>query len=67
MQIEIDVRKSVQENANSYFEKSKLARKKLAGLEIAITDMQSKINALKSKHLSVEEPLILKKREKKWF
>lgn len=67
MQIEIDVRKSVQENANAYFEKSKLARKKLAGLEIAITDMQSKINSLKSKQISTEEPLILKKREKKWF
>ena len=67
MQIEIDVRRTVQENANSYFDKSKLARKKLVGLEIAITDMQSKINLLKSKQMSTDEPLIIKKREKKWF
>lgn len=65
MKIEIDFSKSVQENASLYFEKSKKAKKKLAGLEQAIRQMQQKISSLEEKKRSQKEPH--RKREREWF
>ena len=39
MEIEIDLNKTVEENATSYFEKSKLARKKINGIKTLFINM----------------------------
>ena len=42
MDIEIDFEKNLEENASSYFEKSKAAKKKLIGLKKAMIDLEKK-------------------------
>jgi len=67
MRIELELKKSLMENANAYFEKSKKAKKKLEGLKKAITDTSKKIEGLKEKKASVQEKKLLKKRKKEWY
>ncbi|MBU1121064.1 MAG: NFACT RNA binding domain-containing protein [archaeon] len=70
MEIELDLRKGVAENASTYFEKSKKAKKKLEGLVKSIEDTRSRLEKLKEKQFLLEEEekaVPLKKREKKWF
>jgi len=60
MEIEIDLNKTIEENATSYFEKSKLARKKINGLKKAITITQK----------IAEKKIVVTKKEikkQKWF
>ena len=60
MEIELDLNKTIEENATSYFEKSKLARKKVNGLKKAI-EITEKI---------AEKKVVVAKKEKrnaKWF
>lgn len=63
MKIEIDLNKSIEENAVNYFEKSKLAKKKIAGLKRAI------INQNKTHKPKKEKNTIKKKwfQKYKWF
>jgi predicted ribosome quality control (RQC) complex YloA/Tae2 family protein len=49
MKIRIDTTKSIEENANYYYEKSKKARKKLEGLKKAIEITKKKIGTLEEK------------------
>ncbi|MBI2597652.1 MAG: DUF814 domain-containing protein [Candidatus Diapherotrites archaeon] len=68
MKVVLRFDETVHENAKEHFEKSKKARKKLAGLKKAIFEMEKKIGQAKAKKeqaLKVKE--IKKKREKKWF
>ena len=55
MDIEIDFEKSLEENASSYFEKSKAAKKKLTGLKKAMIDLEKK--SLKVKEKPKAKPL----------
>jgi len=64
MDVEIDFEKSLEENASSYFEKSKLAKKKLSGLRKAMLDLEKKASSLKEK--APEEKLAVK-RKRQWF
>jgi len=60
MEIEIDLNKTIEENATSYFEKSKLAKKKMNGLKKAIKITQK----------LAEKKIIVSKKEikkQKWF
>lgn len=76
MKVEIDLRKSLEENANAYFEKSKKARLKLKGLEKAVGEMQEKIKKMEvGRELKEENEIkektegknLIKKRSKEWF
>ncbi len=49
MEIQIDLSKSLEENAASYYEKSKQAKKKLEGLQIAYEKTKQKIGEKRSK------------------
>lgn len=68
MDIEIDLKKSVQENASDYFEKSKKAKKKLEGINKAIPDVEKKIKKAKKTHSKIsEQKKISKKRTRVWY
>ena len=60
MDIELDLDKSLEQNASAYFEKSKQAKRKLQGLKRAMSELQQKaekveiqISDLKGYHLWV--------------
>ncbi|MEW6294796.1 MAG: NFACT RNA binding domain-containing protein [Candidatus Diapherotrites archaeon] len=67
MKIELDLKKSLMENANSYFEKSKKAKRKLEGLKRAIEDTSKKLEELKARKSELKEKKLLKKRKKEWY
>ena len=64
MDVEIDFEKSLEENASSYFEKSKAAKKKLTGLKKAMADLEKKASKVKEKPKA--KPLAMK-RKRQWF
>ncbi|MAG16188.1 hypothetical protein CMO88_03955 [Candidatus Woesearchaeota archaeon] len=68
MDISLDIRKTVDENAVSYFEKSKKAKKKLLGAEKAVEKTKSQLQLLLKKQ-KMEESEVKEKviREKKWY
>ncbi|MBI5884933.1 DUF814 domain-containing protein, partial [archaeon] len=66
MKIEIDLRKSLHENASSYFDEAKKTDRKLEGLEKAITDLQSRIKELEAKGVRQAKQLA-RKRPRQWF
>ena len=61
MDVEIDFEKSLEKNASSYFEKSKLAKKKLSGLRKAMLGLEKKASSLKEK--APEEKLAVKRKK----
>lgn len=67
MKLEIDLTKSLDQNATLYFEKSKLSKKKAAGLKIAIVKQkelaEKKINDALEKKKLVDK----KQKKKQWF
>ncbi|MBE6504385.1 MAG: fibronectin-binding domain-containing protein [Methanobrevibacter millerae] len=69
--ITIDPKLSIPENAESYYEKSKKAKKKTKGAIIAIENTKKQLEEIKSKkELAMENISIPKKREKKnlkWY
>ena len=71
MDLELDLSKSLDENASSYFEKAKESRKKIAGLKKALSIAEQKQreqeanSALKEKQKIIEKEKKLRK--KKWF
>ncbi len=64
MDIEIDFEKSLEENASSYFQKSKASKKKLIGLKKAMVDLEKKASKVKEKPKA--KPLAVK-RKRQWF
>ncbi|MCR4335710.1 MAG: NFACT RNA binding domain-containing protein [archaeon] len=65
MKIEIDLNKSIQENAGSYYDFSKKAKKKLGGLAKGMHEVDKKISE-EGESKGVQKKLV-KKREKKWY
>jgi len=65
MEVEIDLGKSVEENASEYFERSKKAKKKLHGLMQAIKETEEKAESLQFK--KIEKPMPVAKRRQQWF
>ena len=69
--ITLDATKSLEENAEAYYEKAKKARKKIDGVKDAIQETKDKIEKIKEKREAALEKITLpKKRVKKklkWF
>ena len=65
MEVEIDLEKSVEENAAEYFELSKKAKKKLQGLMQAIAETEEKLNRLQAAPVEKKQAAI--KRKMQWF
>jgi predicted ribosome quality control (RQC) complex YloA/Tae2 family protein len=63
MDLEIDFEKSLEENASAYFEKSKQAKGKLAGLRKAMLSMDKKISKVKEK----SPQKLARKAKRLWF
>lgn len=65
----IDLKKSLGENANSFYSKGKKAEKKLEGTIEAISKTQKKIDKLKleKESLEVEIDFLIKKPKKNWY
>ena len=71
MDIEIDLTKSVDENAGTYFNLAKKAKKKLAGAKEALEDRKKKLEKLQKeedKFMEIETKKLEKKeRKKEWY
>ncbi|MDD5148352.1 MAG: NFACT RNA binding domain-containing protein [Candidatus ainarchaeum sp.] len=67
MEIELDVNKSLEENAARFFEESKKAKKKLKGLLPAIEETRKKIANIEKESEKKESTMPLKKRKRAWF
>lgn len=65
MDVEIDLTKSIDENASLYFEQAKKAKKKIEGAKLIIEETQKKL-----KKLLKDEPVVeveVEKRKKHWY
>ncbi len=71
MKIELDLKKSVEENAEEYFEKAKKSKKKIEGAQEAWKKAEEKLKGLKDKKIKVEQAFDSKadkkQRKKEWF
>ncbi len=68
MRVEIDLKKSVEENASAYFEKSKKAKQKLIGLGKAVEQLNLQLAGLEQKKSARDAKAIaIKKRKRAWF
>ncbi len=67
MQIELDVGKSIEENAAGYFEKAKKAKRKLLGLRKAIEETKKRILAMQESLPEEKTFAEKKKRKQQWF
>lgn len=64
MEIEIDLKKSLHENASEYYDKGKKARKKIAGAKKALEQSKKQLKAAKEKEKTTH---LEKKRKREWF
>jgi len=69
MELEIDLNKSLNENASLYFDKSKKSKKKLDGLKKAVKDTEKKLNKMQEKEEIIDQNKehLIKRRKKQWF
>ena len=67
MKVVFDLRKSVPENAQRYYEKAKKSRNKIPGIRKAIKDTEEKLEKLSLDEISKPSPRKIKRRDKKWF
>ena len=68
MQLQLDTTKSLEDNANIYFEKSKKAKSKLEGLKTAIEITKKRIKEIQNKELKKQaQHKYLVPPEKKWY
>jgi predicted ribosome quality control (RQC) complex YloA/Tae2 family protein len=65
--IELDFRKSIVENAAEYYEKSKLAKRKIAGVHEALEKTRKKLEEKPKETQKIEKFVKIEKKEKKWF
>lgn len=70
VEITINIRKSVEQNASDYFDKSKKLRKKIDGVKKAVALYEKKLADLKEKQVLELEKAVQQakpKREKQWY
>ncbi len=67
MEVEIDFRKSPQDNANHYFEESKWAKKKLEASKKALEKTMKEIEELGKEEIVIEEKVKKKEVKEKWY
>lgn len=66
--IELEIKKNIEQNAESYFEKSKKAKKKIEGVKKILSQTEQKLTEINSKATILEEKENLKKKIKKdWY
>jgi len=65
----LDLKKSIEENASDYFEKAKKLKKKIKGAEEALKDSLKKLKDLETKKqkLDLEEDKKVVQRDKEWY
>jgi predicted ribosome quality control (RQC) complex YloA/Tae2 family protein len=67
MKIKLDVTKSLESNAEVYFEKAKKAKKKIAGTEEAIEKLKKKLEDLKKQEVVEKKKAEKIERKKEWY
>ncbi len=68
VEVEIDFRKTAQENAERYFEEAKHAAQKIEASKVAIAETKKKMREVKKEAAKKEKPVKQKKRVRgKWF
>lgn len=67
MKINLDIKKSVEENAEEYFEKAKKSRKKLEGAKEALKMSYKRLHKVHQKEFELEEKALKKVRKREWF
>ena len=67
LEIEIDLRKSLNENASAYFEKAKKAKKKLEGIERTIPELGKRIEKQREAEGKAKITQIRKRRQREWY
>lgn len=67
MEIEIDLTKSAQENANEYYNRSKKLALKKEGAQRAVKDLEDKLTKAKASAPKVQERRIVKAVKKEWY
>ena len=70
MEIELDINKTVEQNAEEYYKKVKKAKKKLEGVKGALIKLEKKLNKAKEekdKQEKDKKKTIKEKRKKKWY
>ncbi|MCK4432615.1 MAG: DUF814 domain-containing protein, partial [Methanomicrobia archaeon] len=65
--IVIDISKTITENAEIYYERSKTAKKKLKGAQSALQKSLESIELLKKGESEIEEIVVKKKRKREWY
>ncbi len=65
MDAELDYTKSAQENANTYFERSKEAKRKMEGASQAIRKLEKKVEGLEVEKVVSKE--LIKSEEREWY
>ncbi len=70
MKVEIDLRKSLNENASDYFNRAKKLKNKIHGLQIALQETQKKAEMLRRREqqqMQRKERIPEKRREREWY
>lgn len=67
MKITLDIRKSVEQNAEEFFSKAKKAKKKLEGAKKALIISKEKLRKAEEKEVIAEAPKIKKVKKREWF
>lgn len=69
VQIELDLRKSLKQNASDYFEKGKKAKRKIETIKKIIEKFKSKLSELEKQEIKIQEEKEMpkEKRELKWY
>lgn len=67
MEIELDINKTVDQNAEVFFNKAKKSRKKIAGAKEAVEKAKLKLIELEKKEGEIKEKEVKKEFKKKWY
>jgi predicted ribosome quality control (RQC) complex YloA/Tae2 family protein len=67
MKVKLDITKSLEANAGTYFEKAKKAKKKIAGTKEAIEKLKKKLEDIKKQEIKEQKQVKIAERKKEWY
>ena len=67
MKITLDLKKTIEQNAQVYFEKSKKAKKKMEGAKKALAEQEKKFLAIEKQTPKAEKVVLTESRKKHWY
>ncbi|MBW2966353.1 DUF814 domain-containing protein [Candidatus Woesearchaeota archaeon] len=67
MRIKLDITKSLEANAGTYFEKAKKAKRKIAGTKEAIEKLKKKLEDIKKQEIKEQKQIKKIERKKEWY